>query len=105
MTYRDKTYCPFWRLCCTGQTCHRRLTKKVRTEAIREYGKPFITFMTLKPECFDCSKLERLYRDGYKNIRKFRINYHLQMKVTCGKTFPGRANYENSNNFRFTFRI
>ena len=88
MTYRDKTYCPFWRLCCTGQTCHRRLTKKVRTEAISEYVKPFITFMTLKPECFNCSKLERLYRDGYKKHPEIQDKLSLTNESNLWKDLP-----------------
>lgn len=66
MTYKDKTYCIFWRLCRAGEVCHRRLTKKVRAEAIMEYGKPFITYLVMKPTCFDSNKLERLHLNGYR---------------------------------------
>ena len=33
MSYRDFTYCPFWKTCRQGPSCSRALTQEVRDQA------------------------------------------------------------------------
>jgi hypothetical protein len=71
MTYKDHTYCPFWRLCSKGQTCELKLTKEVKAEAVKFYGKPFISYFSDRPDCFEESLSfydeEGVFMDGILN--------------------------------------
>ena len=49
ISYRDKTYCPFY-LECAEVGCDRALTETVKVLA-RNYGLPICQFMD-KPECY-----------------------------------------------------
>lgn len=54
MCYKDKTFCPFWRLCKNGYKCDRALTDKVIAGAEKWWGKPGAPICQYAefPDCF-----------------------------------------------------
>jgi hypothetical protein len=54
ISFRDKTFCPFWGDCEDGIDCPRALTKQVQQEAIKWWGSdeaPISMYVT-EPKCF-----------------------------------------------------
>jgi hypothetical protein len=49
-TYRDMTFCDYYKNCLTGLECHRALTKKTKLKALIT-GFPICQFVE-KPQCF-----------------------------------------------------
>ena len=49
-SYRDMTFCPFWKDCKSAYMCHRPLTAEVSLKA-KEAGMP-ISMYAAKPECW-----------------------------------------------------
>lgn len=49
-SYRDITFCSFWKECKDGEACWRALTEKIVKEAEKE-GLPVCQFV-YKPDCF-----------------------------------------------------
>jgi hypothetical protein len=59
MTYKDKTFCPFYKDCLNGSTCHRALTEEITDEAKKWWGSaeyPISTFSE-HPNCFIDNKI------------------------------------------------
>ena len=55
ISYKDMTFCPFWRSCKDGNTCHRALTKEIIKKAHAWWGNkeaPICKFAE-KPNCYD----------------------------------------------------
>lgn len=61
MTYKDKTFCPYWEFCKHGKACERALTDKVKADAkawwqMETKGKssdaPIATHVKI-PTCFE----------------------------------------------------
>lgn len=50
ISYRDMTFCPFWKDCKSAYMCHRPLTHEVNLKA-KEFGLPVSVFAS-KPECW-----------------------------------------------------
>lgn len=50
ISYRDMTFCPFWKDCKSAYMCHRPLTHDVSMKA-KEVGLPVSMYAT-KPECW-----------------------------------------------------
>ena len=48
--YRDRCFCPFWRVCRKGKVCDRALTVKVTNSAIKA-GLPIQQYSNF-PDCF-----------------------------------------------------
>ena len=51
ISYRDRTYCPFWENCKDGATCSRAQTKEVNEGALKA-GLPVSVFVSV-PACFE----------------------------------------------------
>lgn len=51
MTYKDMTFCPFWKDCAKGRECFRALTDKVNRGA-EELALPICQF-SKEPSCFE----------------------------------------------------
>jgi hypothetical protein len=51
ITYRDITFCGFYKECLTGKECHRALTKEVESKALQS-SFPICQFVE-KPDCFE----------------------------------------------------
>lgn len=48
--YQDRTFCPFYRSCKSGEKCSRALTPEVE-KAASDFGLPISVFSE-KPECY-----------------------------------------------------
>jgi hypothetical protein len=53
ITYRDMTFCGFYKGCLNGKECDRALTKEIEIRAAN-FGLPICQFLE-KPECY-CDK-------------------------------------------------
>lgn len=38
MCYKDRTFCPFYKICAKGSRCHSALTEQVHKDAIKWWG-------------------------------------------------------------------
>lgn len=58
MSYRDMTFCPFYKDCSQGDTCPRALTDKVEQDAIMWWGNEHapICVYAEAPHCFEETK-------------------------------------------------
>lgn len=56
ISYRDMTFCPFWKDCKSAYMCHRPLTNEVNLKA-KEVGIPVSMFVS-KPECWSLKQPE-----------------------------------------------
>ena len=56
LCYRDKTWCPFYKSCSHGESCHDALTPTIMAQAIKWWGNPKevppISSYTEKPKCW-----------------------------------------------------
>lgn len=50
LSYRDMTFCPYWKDCNSAYMCHRPLTWKV-SETAKACGMP-LSIYAEKPECW-----------------------------------------------------
>ena len=50
VSYKDRTYCPYYLLCSDGYCCERALTPEIREEAMRQ-GLPTCQYAEF-PDCF-----------------------------------------------------
>ena len=57
LSYRDMTYCPFYKECMMDANCYQALTEEVN-EAARNAGLPICQFMD-KPACFKEKRSDR----------------------------------------------
>ncbi len=54
LCYKDMTFCPYWKECKEGSTCHRALTDEVKQGAERWWpGEAPISVFTHPPKCFN----------------------------------------------------
>jgi len=55
MCYRDRTFCPYGKLCKKADTCKTVLTEKVEADALLWWGKPNppICIYADFPQCFE----------------------------------------------------
>lgn len=58
MSYKDRTFCPFWETCANGKNCVRALTEDVMNGA-RQTGL-YISQYAEEPECFESSDEKEL---------------------------------------------
>jgi len=63
--YRDKTFCPFWKDCESGEKCKIKFTEQIEKDA-EEFGLPVMVY-TEKPECF-------IKKEGIKDENNSRKN-------------------------------
>ncbi len=54
LTYRDMTFCDYYKKCMSGKKCPRAYTKEAEALAI-SFGLPVCRFMD-KPDCFGSKK-------------------------------------------------
>lgn len=55
ISFRDKTFCPYWGDCEDGKDCPRALTEKVKQDAVKWWGSdeaPVSVYAT-PPHCFE----------------------------------------------------
>lgn len=55
-SYRDMTFCPYWKNCKSAYMCHRPLTHEVKLKAI-EAELP-VRMYTEKPDCWSLKQTE-----------------------------------------------
>ena len=57
LSYRDKTWCPFYKSCYYGESCHDALTPTIYAQAVKWWGNPKevppIYSHREKPECWE----------------------------------------------------
>jgi hypothetical protein len=56
LSYRDMTFCPYWKDCKSADMCHRPLTAKVQQDAER-FGMPLSMFAE-RPACWSLKETE-----------------------------------------------
>lgn len=56
ISYKDMTFCPYYKNCKSADMCHRPLTAKVRQDA-EKFGLP-LSMYAQKPECWSLKESE-----------------------------------------------
>lgn len=66
ISYRDMTFCPFYKDCKSAHMCSRPLTAKVRDDA-EKFGLP-LSMYTSKPECWSLKVTECAPSDAQEGL-------------------------------------
>lgn len=56
LSYRDMTFCPYWKDCKSADMCHRPLTAKVKQDA-KKFGMSLSMFAE-RPACWSPEETE-----------------------------------------------